>query len=102
MFPFFLKMGYCSAMAMKKIGKAAAFIVGVGFFGVQVAAHLKYIDVDWNKVKDDALKPFDTVSGRKRWWFLLLLLKNQQFHPILFSSLYSPQILILLDWRWKD
>jgi uncharacterized membrane protein (Fun14 family) len=88
-------MGYCSAMAMKKIGKAAAFVVGVGFFGVQVAAHLKYIDVDWNKVKDDALKPFDTVSGRKRW-FLLLLLENQQFHHSYFfpHTILAPNLIL--------
>ena len=56
-------MGYCSGMAVKKIGKAIGFVIGVGFIGLQTASHFGYIDVDWGKVKDDALKPLDTVRG---------------------------------------
>lgn len=55
-------MGYCSGLAMKKIGKAVAFVVGVGFVGLQGAVYGGYLDVDWMKIKDDALKPLDTVS----------------------------------------
>lgn len=55
-------MGYCSGMALKKVGKAVAFVVGIGFVGLQTAASMGYINVDWRKVKEDALKPLDTVS----------------------------------------
>jgi FUN14 domain-containing protein 1 len=55
-------MGYCSGMALKKVGKAVAFVIGAGFVGLQGAAYCGYIDVDWIKIKDDALKPLDTVS----------------------------------------
>jgi uncharacterized membrane protein (Fun14 family) len=54
-------MGYCSGLAMKKIGKAVAFAVGIGFIAVQTAVSGGYIDVDWGKVKDDSLGKLDTV-----------------------------------------
>mmetsp|Transcript_37226 Transcript_37226/g.77284 ORF Transcript_37226/g.77284 Transcript_37226/m.77284 type:complete len:124 (-) Transcript_37226:162-533(-) len=53
-------VGYCSGMALKKIGKAVAFIIGVGFMGIQGAVSAGYIEVDWNKVKDDAIAQVDT------------------------------------------
>ena len=28
---------------------------------MQTAKNMGYIDVDWNKIKDDAIKPLDTV-----------------------------------------
>jgi FUN14 domain-containing protein 1 len=55
-------LGYCSGMSLKKLGKAAAFVIGVGFIGVQSAVHAGYINVNWTKIKDDAIKPLDTVS----------------------------------------
>ena len=54
-------VGYCSGYAMKKVGKAMAFVIGVGFIGVQTVVHFGYIDVNWTKVRDDAIKPLDTV-----------------------------------------
>ena len=54
-------VGYCSGYAMKKVGKAVAFVIGVGFVGLQTASHMGYIDVNWIKIRDDALKPLDTV-----------------------------------------
>lgn len=75
-------MGYCSGMAMKKIGKAVAFGVGVVFIGVQAAASTGYIAVDWVKIKDDTMKKMDKVRGfvvlqlcyshlKTRWQFVL-------------------------------
>ena len=55
-------MGYCSGYALKKIGKAAAVILGCGFIAVQTCVSYGYLEVDWNKVKDDAVKKVDTVS----------------------------------------
>ena len=53
-------VGYCSGMALKKIGKAVAFVIGVGFICVQAAVTAGYIDVDWKKVQDDVVKQVDT------------------------------------------
>lgn len=55
-------MGYCSGMAFRRVGKAVGVMAGLGFMGVQAAVASGYVDVDWNKVKNDAIKPFDTVS----------------------------------------
>ena len=30
--------------------------------GLQTAKSMGYIDVDWKKIRDDAIQPFDTVS----------------------------------------
>lgn len=56
-------VGYCSGVALKKLGKAVAFIIGVGFVGVQSAVYAGYIQVDWLKIRDDAMKPLDTVRS---------------------------------------
>lgn len=58
-------MGYCSGMAFRRVGRAVGVVIGLGFMGVQAAAASGYIDVDWEKVKGDAIKPFDTVSIRR-------------------------------------
>lgn len=54
-------MGYCSGMAFRRVGRAFGVVLGLGFMGAQAAAATGYIDIDWNKVKTDAIKPFDTV-----------------------------------------
>ena len=57
-------MGYCSGMALKKVGKALAFVVGLGFVAVQSAAYAGYIQVNWGKIADDSIvKPLDAVSS---------------------------------------
>ncbi|GAX20668.1 hypothetical protein FisN_32Hh057 [Fistulifera solaris] len=53
-------MGYCSGTAMKQIGKATAFLVGLGFIGLQGLAHYGYVQIDWMKVKESAQKSIDT------------------------------------------
>ncbi len=59
-------MGYCSGMALKKVGKAMAFVVGLGFVAVQSAAYAGYIQVHWGKIADDSIvKRLDSVSWYK-------------------------------------
>uniref|UniRef100_A0A7S0F743 EF-hand domain-containing protein n=1 Tax=Craspedostauros australis TaxID=1486917 RepID=A0A7S0F743_9STRA len=58
-------MGFCSGYAMKKVGKAVAVTIGLGFFGLQSAAYLGYIDVNWNKIVSDAVKPLDATGDGK-------------------------------------
>lgn len=54
-------MGYCSGYASKKLGKAIAVTIGLGFIAVQGMVATGYISIDWMKVKDDAIKAVDTV-----------------------------------------
>lgn len=54
-------MGYCSGYALKKVGKALAVVVGLGFVAVQGAVYGGYLNVDWAKIKDDSFKKIDTV-----------------------------------------
>jgi uncharacterized membrane protein (Fun14 family) len=68
-------MGFCSGYAMKQVGKALAFVVGVSFIGLQAAASTGYIHVDWTKVRDDVAKKMDAngdgtfdAEDAKRWW----------------------------------
>mmetsp|Transcript_6553 Transcript_6553/g.8516 ORF Transcript_6553/g.8516 Transcript_6553/m.8516 type:complete len:125 (+) Transcript_6553:63-437(+) len=58
-------VGYCSGMAMKKIGKAVAFVIGMGFIVVQGAVSAGYIAVDWNKVQSDVVSTVDTNNDGK-------------------------------------
>ena len=53
-------MGYCSAMALKKVGKALAVVVGLGFIGMQTASSSGYISVDWTKISDEIKKKADS------------------------------------------
>jgi uncharacterized membrane protein (Fun14 family) len=53
-------MGYCSGMALKKVGKALAIVVGLGFIALQTASSTGYIAVDWTKILDDVKAKADT------------------------------------------
>lgn len=54
--------GYTSGYATKKIGKMAAVLVGVAFIFLQSLAAAGYIEIDWMKVQDTAVKKMDIVS----------------------------------------
>eukprot|EP00535_Pseudo-nitzschia_heimii_P008649 CAMPEP_0197178228 /NCGR_PEP_ID=MMETSP1423-20130617/3583_1 /TAXON_ID=476441 /ORGANISM="Pseudo-nitzschia heimii, Strain UNC1101" /LENGTH=130 /DNA_ID=CAMNT_0042627935 /DNA_START=104 /DNA_END=496 /DNA_ORIENTATION=- len=58
-------MGFCSGYALKQVGKIAAVVLGAGFIAVQTAVSYGYIKVDWDKVKDDAIKKVDTDGDGK-------------------------------------
>jgi len=58
-------MGYCSGMAFRKVGRGVGLVAGVGFIGLQTAKHMGYIDVDWDKIGRDAIKPLDTNNDGK-------------------------------------
>jgi uncharacterized membrane protein (Fun14 family) len=67
-------IGYCSGYTLKQVGKVAAIILGAGFIAVQTCVSYGYIQVDWNKVKDDALKKVDTVSVQDSTAYPMLLI----------------------------
>ena len=54
--------GFCSGYALKKVGKAAAFVVGCGFIALQTCVTFGYLNVDWAKISDDTKKKLDQVS----------------------------------------
>lgn len=87
-------MGYCTGMALKKVGKTLATILGLGFVGLQSAAYAGYIEVNWKQVGNDVvIKRMDSVSlslifflyfelsGQKRY-----CVKMIPFEPILDSK----------------
>ena len=76
-------MGYCSGYALKKIGKAAAVILGCGFIAVQTCVSYGYLEVDWNKVKDDAVKKVDTVSFFLLFVFFFFCYKQNKSRKML-------------------
>jgi uncharacterized membrane protein (Fun14 family) len=71
-------MGYCSGMAFRRVGRAVGVVLGIGFMGAQFAASSGYVEIDWEKVKNSAIKPFDTVSVHfwKKATFLHLVLNR--------------------------
>mmetsp|Transcript_19264 Transcript_19264/g.24837 ORF Transcript_19264/g.24837 Transcript_19264/m.24837 type:complete len:196 (+) Transcript_19264:145-732(+) len=45
--------GYCSGLALKKAGRAAAGVLGLGFICLQTLGYYGYIKVDHSKLKSD-------------------------------------------------
>jgi len=45
-------MGFCSGIAVKRVGETIAYLVGVVFIGLQVAQYNGLIDIDWLKIRD--------------------------------------------------
>ena len=43
--------GYCSGMALKRIGQTAATVLGVGFVTLQTLSYYGYIEISHNKFK---------------------------------------------------
>ncbi len=78
-------MGYCSGTALKQVGRTLAFVVGIGFIGLQSMAHLGYIEIDWIKVRDSAKKTidssgdgnFDATDLKAYWKSLKKILTNR-------------------------
>lgn len=68
-------VGYCSGLAMRSIGRAAAVLIGGTFIGLQVAVGMGYIDVKWDKVGDQTKQAIDVnadgqlnVDDAKEYW----------------------------------
>ena len=54
--------GYTSGYATKKAGKVAAVLIGVAFIFLQTLAATGYVQIDWMKIQDSAVKKLDIVS----------------------------------------
>ena len=78
-------MGYCSGTALKKVGKALAVVIGVGFIGLQTAVSAGYIEVNWENVRVTFVNKIDTTGDGKLdfedaktyWKMLKKLLTNK-------------------------
>ncbi len=45
-------IGFCTGFMVKKVGKFAAFIVGLLFVTIQILSYYNVINMDWAPVKD--------------------------------------------------
>jgi len=68
-------VGFTSGMAMKKVGKALAVVIGTGFIGLQLASTMGYIEVKWDNVAKNAKNRMDVNKDGvldkedvKEWW----------------------------------
>jgi uncharacterized membrane protein (Fun14 family) len=77
-------MGFCSGFALKKTGKAIAYLIGITFVALQLAVASGYIAVDWKKIEEDAEKRVDYVSDERRRYGALVLLKSSRCNCALF------------------
>eukprot|EP00927_Polykrikos_kofoidii_P063973 TRINITY_DN588_c0_g1_i2.p1 TRINITY_DN588_c0_g1~~TRINITY_DN588_c0_g1_i2.p1 ORF type:complete len:165 (-),score=23.50 TRINITY_DN588_c0_g1_i2:139-633(-) len=57
--------GFCSGFALKKAGKAAAFVFGAIYAAEQGLAYLDYISINWPKVEKDLVSVFDVNKDGK-------------------------------------
>eukprot|EP00033_Pygsuia_biforma_P001647 GCRY01001849.1.p1 GENE.GCRY01001849.1~~GCRY01001849.1.p1 ORF type:complete len:137 (-),score=8.55 GCRY01001849.1:170-580(-) len=54
-----LLTGFCAGVACRKIGKAAAFSIGVGFMGLQYLQHKGFIVIRWGRVNEILISKLD-------------------------------------------
>jgi uncharacterized membrane protein (Fun14 family) len=52
-------MGICSAVALKRVSRAAATVVGLAFAALQGLSYYGYIKIDYAKVNGDFQKVLD-------------------------------------------
>jgi len=58
-------MGFCSGYSVKKAAEVAAVIAGAAFIAVQTCVSYGYIDVNWEKIKQDAINRVDADGDGK-------------------------------------
>lgn len=58
-------LGFGAGYSLKKIGKAAAFFIGIAFVASQTLGHLGYVEINWRKVEREAMRLFD-LDGDQR------------------------------------
>eukprot|EP00056_Hartaetosiga_gracilis_P002107 m.50813 g.50813 ORF g.50813 m.50813 type:complete len:160 (-) comp10912_c0_seq2:206-685(-) len=57
--------GVCASIAIKKLSRKAAFVVGGGYLALQLLSYNGYITVNWNKIEHDVVSVFDTDGDGK-------------------------------------
>lgn len=64
-FTFGTLSGVCTGYAFKRLGREAAYILGLGFISLQVLAYNGYVTVNWNKVEGDFNNSLDINKDGK-------------------------------------
>jgi len=59
--------GFAAGYALKKLGRAVAFMVGLFFIGVQVLAYQGYLQVDWAGIQRDLAPALSAESMNSIW-----------------------------------
>lgn len=58
-------LGFGAGYSLKKIGKAAAFFIGLAFVASQTLGHLGYVEINWRKVEREVMRLFDLDGDEK-------------------------------------
>jgi uncharacterized membrane protein (Fun14 family) len=58
-------MGICTAVAFKRVTREIAGLIGFGFIGLQVLSYYGYVNVNYDKIADDAQKVLDVSQDGK-------------------------------------
>ncbi len=68
-------VGFASGFSLKKIGKAAAFFIGLSFLASQTLSHMGYLQIDWRLIERQLLSLLDldgdaqlTRRDLEIWW----------------------------------
>ncbi|KJE91555.1 hypothetical protein CAOG_02683 [Capsaspora owczarzaki ATCC 30864] len=57
--------GFAAGYAAKKVGKAVAMVLAMGFVGLQAAQYAGYIHVNWGKIEKDVKSVLDVNRDGK-------------------------------------
>ena len=69
-------VGFTSGIALKKIGKALAVVIGTGFIGLQLASVMGFVDVKWDHVAQSAKTKMDVNQDALEAAMLILEKQN--------------------------
>lgn len=82
--------GFAVGYALKKIGRAAAVVLGLLFIALQVLAYFGFVEVDWLRIRQ-AADPLLARPGLERLWNGLLgVLTNN----LPFAAAFVPGLLL--------
>lgn len=81
-------LGFGAGYSLKKIGKAAAFLIGLAFVASQTLGHLGYVEINWRKVEREVMRFFD-LDGDEKLTQRDLLLYWEKAKKILMHKLPS-------------
>ena len=56
--------GFCTGYAVKKAGRAGAFVGGLGFMALTAAERSGYIAVRWDRIERDCMATLDLDGGQ--------------------------------------
>lgn len=72
-------LGFSAGYAVKKVGRAALFVIGVIFVVIQVLAYAGFIEVNWTRVQDVAQPAVEEGARRGAEWLWAAVRANVPF-----------------------